>query len=307
MKQILLGIIFMTSLGALRSQSDLDLLDSIGDETKPKKDYVRYTFKTTRVINAHSTETVAKHALDFRVAHRFGNLADWNAGHSFFGLTNATDILIAFEYGISDQLQVGIGRTQGAGPLRELYNGNLKYKLYEQTRNGKHPISITLYGNACLSSMASSNDSTSVSNIQKFAHRTTYMFQGIIARKFSENFSLEILPTYIHRNLVDYYDENELFAVGIAGRIKFSKRVGMVFDCFLPISTWRFQRNANYANYYLPIGVGIEWETGGHVFHINLSNSAGLLENDFIPYSSNDWLKGQFRLGFTISRVFQLF
>lgn len=307
MKQILLGCMILSCLNIAFGQSDLDLLDSISEETNPKKDFVRYTFKTTRVINAHSTETVAKHALDFRVAHRFGNLADWNAGHSFFGLTSATDILIAFEYGLTDKWQLGIGRTQGAGPVRELYNLNMKYKIYEQTKNNKHPLSITLYGNACLSSMASSNDSTSVSNIQKFAHRSSYLVQGIIARKFSESFSLEILPTYIHRNLVDYYDENELFAVGIAGRIKFSKRVGMVFDCFLPISTWRYQRNINFANYYLPIGIGVEWETGGHVFHINLSNSAGLLENDFIPYSSNDWLKGQFRLGFTISRVFQLF
>lgn len=286
------------------SQEDA-LMDSLLNAGNPKKEYVEYTFKTTRVINAHSIETVKKGGLDFRVSHRFGNLADSSFSHSFFGLSSATDVLIAFEYGITDRLQVGIGRTQGAGPIRELYNGNLKYALFKQTKDNHMPISLTLYGNAAISSMKKSTDSTSLSYFRNVAHRTSYLAQIIIARKFNEWFSLELLPTYLHRNLVRTYDENDLFSIGYAMRVKFNKRFGMIFDGFIPISTWRL-KNSEVDPYYIPLGVGFEWETGGHVFHLNFTNSTGLLENDFIPYTNENWAKGGFRFGFTISRVFQL-
>lgn len=292
-------------MNGIYCQSDFSLLDSLLEIKKPQREYIDYTFKTTRVINAHSTETVRKGALDFRVSHRFGNIADSSFGHSFFGLASATDVLIAFEYGITDRLQVGIGRAQGAGPLKELYNGNLKYKLFKQTKDNSIPISLTLYGNITLSSMRKSADSTSLAYFQNFAHRTSYFSQIIVARKFNEWFSLELFVNYIHRNLVRPYDNNDLFTVGYAMRVKFNKRFGMIFDGYIPISGWRLNNN-QLDMYSIPIGAGFEWETGGHVFHLNFTNSAGLLENDFIPYSNQSWSKGEVRFGFTISRVFQI-
>ena len=115
-KNILLFVNIAFWVNGIYCQSDFSLLDSLLEIKKPQKEYIDYTFKTTRVINAHSIETVRKGALDFRVSHRFGNIADSSFGHSFFGLASATDVLIAFEYGITDRLQVGIGRAQGAGP-----------------------------------------------------------------------------------------------------------------------------------------------------------------------------------------------
>jgi hypothetical protein len=308
--KLFLKFLLLLPLG-ICAQDDTDLLNELSNEKKPKREYVEYTFKTTRVINAHSIETIKGGAMDFRVSHRFGNIADANAGHTIIGFDQSTDILIAFEMGVTDRLQLGIGRTKGYSHLKELYNGSLKYKLYRQTKDNKHPLSITLNANACISSMTSDTSSQFYNfegnNKSVFAHRWTYMAQGIFARKFSEGISIELIPTYIHRNIVESGDVNDLFSMGVAGRFKLAKRFGIVFDAFIPISKGFYNRSANDAKYYIPLGLGIEWETGGHVFHLNFSNSAGILENDFIPYSSNNWLDGQFRIGFTISRVFQIF
>jgi hypothetical protein len=63
-------------------------------------------------------------------------------------------------------------------------------------------------------------------------------------------------------------------------------------------------RGKKDASYYPSLHIGYELETGGHVFHINLTNSAGLLENDYLPFNNKNWAQGGFRLGFTISRGF---
>lgn len=289
----------------LQAQDDMGALDSLLGYNKPAKEYVDYTFKTTRVINAHSLETVRKGGLDFRVSHRFGNFADSSFGHSFFGLSSATDVLLALEYGITDRWQIGLGRTQGSGPIRELYNGNVKFRMFKQTKRNEFPVSITLYSNIALSSMSKSTDTTSLSYFRNFAHRSSYFSQIIIGRKFNEWFSMELFFNYLHRNLVREYDNNDLFSAGYAIRVKFNRRFGMIFDGFIPFSSWRLKNN-QADPYYIPLGVGFEWETGGHVFHLNFTNSTGILENDFIAYTNQSWTKGEFRFGFTISRVFQI-
>jgi len=131
----------------------------------------------------------------------------------------------------------------------------------------------------------------------------------IIASKITRGLSLEVLPTYVHRNFVDQtmlhpengsVDKNDLFAVGFAGRFKFTKRMAFVVDYFYTFSEFRDADNG----FYNALGVGVEIETGGHVFHINVTNSAGLIENDIIPSTTSDWGKGEYKLGFNISRVF---
>ena len=120
---------------------------------------------------------------------------------------------------------------------------------------------------------------------------------------------MEILPTLVHRNFVDQtvlhpnnnsVDENDLYSLGFAGRFKITKRMAFVIDYFLTLSEFRDADN----NFYDALGLGVEIETGGHVFHINLTNSAGIIPNDFIPYTVSSWSKDEYKLGFNISRVF---
>ncbi|MCW5906575.1 MAG: hypothetical protein KIS94_01865 [Chitinophagales bacterium] len=319
MKKFTLLPVALLSVCSLFAQTDV--LDELLDEQKPKREYIAYTFKTTRVISAHSIETVKKYALDFRISHRFGDMAASNNDHvhSMFGFDQAADILFAFEYGATDDLTIGIGRAKGAGPLRELWNGNIKYRVLKQTKDFKIPVTITLFANASISSMKNSNNPASLNYFPKnsyngFADRMSYTMQALVACKATKWLSLQLSPTFVWRNRVPHNDKNGMFFLGFSGRAKFTQRAGFIFEYFLPIikpgvggrEYFPMVRGLKNAPYYPAVNLGFEFETGGHVFHINLTNTRGMLEQDFLPYNNANWLQGAFRLGFTISRTFQL-
>lgn len=258
------------------------------------------TFKSTRVINTHSVETLQKNKLDIRIGHRFGDLAgDAGGWATFYGLESAADVLIGFQYGILDRLTVGLTRTKGAGPHTAIINGQIKYRLLWQ--NESMPVSLTLLAGTGFSTMQSSSSEQVLNHFEKYAHRFSYVYQAHIARKFSDRFSLQISPSYIHRNISDFEVENDIFSLGIATRIQLSKVYALLVDATYPFSTQHSD-----GDYTLPIGFGLEIDTGGHVFQINLTNARGMAETDYIPYTRSRWEDGQFRLGFTISRLFNL-
>lgn len=314
-----LYVLFMLLLSA-NAFSQADILDDLTKDQKPKREYVAFSFKTTRVINGHSVETVKKNQLDFRVSHRFGDIAGSPNDHihSFFGFDQAADIAIIFEYGITDDLTVGIGRMKAAGPLRELWNANIKYRALKQTKDFKYPMTITLFGNTSISSMRPSKGITDLNNFGTgytgFAHRLSYTLQALIACKATDWLTIQLSPTFVWRNNVAYNDNNGLFFLGLSARAKFSKRYGLIFEYFLPLikpgvggrEYFPMVRGMKSAAYYPCLHIGFEAETGGHVFHVNFTNSRGLLENDFLPYNTANWAQGQFRLGFTISRTFPM-
>ena len=130
-----------------------------------------------------------------------------------------------------------------------------------------------------------------------------YSVQVHAARKFGEIFSLQVSPTMIWRNLVEYNDNNYLLSAGICAKIQASKVLGIILDANIPFDALRWSSNSGY---YFPLGIGFEIDTGGHVFQINLTNSAGIEPTDYIPNTTLNWLEGQFRIGFTISRSFRL-
>lgn len=292
-----------------------DLLKDLESEAAPTNEKVTATFKANRVVNAHSCETVKKKTLDFRITHRFSNIVEQNNGtggvHQFYGFDNASDIRFSFDYGVTEKLQLGIGRSKQFENL----DGLIKYKLLEQTENNKVPLTLVWYSNAAASPMRESEfyadaDSAWVAANKKLVHRFAYTHQLIIARKFGSSLSFEILPTVNYRNLVNSYvnpsnnavEDNLLYAIGFAGRVKLAKRLSLVGDYFYVIS--KFRQNNNIIPYYNPLGFGFEVETGGHVFTINFTNSSAITENGFLPYTNESWATGAFKLGFNISRVF---
>ena len=290
-------ILFLSFTFSAKAQNLDSLMATIGSETSVNIP-VTATFKTTRVILSHSNETVKKYNMDFRVAHRFGDFAGKNGGiETLYGLDNASDIRIAFEYGISDKLTFGFGRNK----IEQLLDFYLKYKLIQQTTNNSVPVSVTLFSTSGLNPRRVETDI-----YDNYAHRFSYVTQAIITRKFSPNLSLQISPTWLHRNYVnDFRDENDNFALGIAGRYKFTKRFAFVADYYFVQSN--FRQNKTKDVYYNPLGLGIEIETGGHVFSINFTNAEGIVENNFIPDTKSSWLNGGFRFGFNISRMFTLY
>lgn len=279
------------------TQDDLSsLLNEETEETSSEP--VIATFKTTRVVNAHSLETVKGKTLDVRITHRFGDIGGSGGGvHPLYGLDNAANIRLAAEYGVNDKLTLGFGRNK----VKEHLDGYIKYRLMQQTKDNAKPIALTLLTNTAFTPVKASIDSSSEESFPKEVHRLSYTFQAILGRKISDNLSLILLPTYVHRNFVQYGDENGIFSLGIAGRFKFTKRSAIIFDYFHSFSDFR---KTNKETYFPPLGIAYEIETGGHVFHIEFTNATGIVENDFIPNTKSSWLDGGFRFAFTISRVF---
>ena len=268
------------------------------------------TFKDTRVINSHSVETLQKGILDFRIGHRFGDIDGGFA--TFYGLETAADVIFEFDYGITDNIMVGIMRAKGAGLLTQNVSGLLKYRVLRQGPTS--PFSVAFSGLATVSTIAASDDPGKITFFPVFAHRWSYNLQVIVASKISERIAFQVAPQWTYRNIVPndedvmFVDTNDLPSISAALKVQMSKALALIVDFTVPFSEHRRERDANGdRSFFFPLGVGVEWETGGgHVFQMNFTNSSGIVETDYIPYTNSDWLDGEFRLGFTIARKFKL-
>ena len=264
---------------------------------------VQETFNSTRIINGHSVETLKARILQFRVEHRFGDFAGTNGGiQNMFGFDNAADVRFAFEYGLSDKLMIGFGRSKGSGtPYRSLLDGFVKYKLLTQNKEKGIPVSLSLIETASLTYMTASMDESQVAFFPEFVHRLAYSSQLNIARKFGERLSLAIMPTYVHRNYVDMDDQNGVFAIGSAFALRLSKEFSISTEYY-----HAFHQDGLRPNHKNSFGVAFEWLTNGHNFKINFTNSKGFGETQFIPCTYSNWLDGEFRIGFSITRDFKI-
>lgn len=283
-------IALLSLAGSLASAQNLD--DLLKEEEKDKKPtLVSATFKGTRLINGHTIESPGKGVLQLMFSHRFGPLDD--PLYTFGGMDRAT-IRIGLDYGITDRFAIGIGRST----IQKAIDAYAKFKLLRQSEGGM-PISVSLLQTVAMNTERWPQDGLPRTQI----HRYYYSSQVFIARKMSSWLSLQLMPTYIHRNLTFNTDQlNDIYALGLGFRSKISKRFAITGEYYLNL------RNRLGAGYHDPLALGFEIETGGHVFQIHFTNSQGMIEHQFIGMTT-DPLDGGFkgiRLGFNFSRVFQL-
>lgn len=309
-KKIAVCSLAVCTLQVVAQEEDmLKLLDSAGIKYKSERTIA--TFKGSKIINAQTTETVKKGTMDFNIAHNFGNVGVQSNGgiHTLYGLDNISDVRIGFDFGITTDLTVGVGRSK----YKEMLDGMVKYRILNQTTNNHIPFSLALYGD-----MAYCPQSASIfyaggqPKKQTELHRLSYVAQLILARKFNWRFSMELLPTFQHRNYVvarinsenGAEETNDIFSVAAGARFKFTQRFAIIADYYYLFSEYRQNNKEN--PFFAPLGIGFEIDTGGHIFHVTFTNAPGLIENNYIPNTTDDWLKGGFKFGFNISRVFNL-
>lgn len=262
---------------------------SAASKAKPANYYVAATFKATRIINSQSIENTGKGVLDFRISHRFGEVTE--GVKNLYGLDNATT-RFGFDYGLTSWLTIGVGRSS----FEKEYDGFFKVKLLRQTTDNHHPLSISYVGGISVQTM-------DVNNVPGytyyFSNRLYYVDQLILARKFSKRFSLQLMPTYLHCNLATHInDPNDILAIGIGGRMKVSKRIAITGEYYYNLPDHKL------TGYNNSLSVGIDIETGGHVFQIFVTNSSAITERTFIGETTGDPFKGDMHIGFNISRVF---
>ncbi len=285
-----LALICILLSGHVFSQDDLmDLLNK-SNVDDGRKDYVSATFKSTRIINGQSVETPSGGVLLFLISHRFGPV---NGGaYEFFGLDQAT-IRLGLEYGITDRIAIGVGRSS----MDKTFDGFGKYKLLKQAKKGK-PVSIDLFSSIALNSLRFANPDRE----NFFSSRLAFTNQILIARKFNDSFSFQLTPTLVHINLVpDSTFKNDVIAIGAGMRHKLTKRISINAEYFYVLPD---QQPKDYS--YNSASLGFDIETGGHVFQLHFTNSKGMIERFFIPETKERWSKGGIHFGFNISRVFTL-
>ena len=273
-------------------------LDSLMEKSvTPRIVYATATFKATRIVNGQSVEQMKKKQLEFRISHRFG---EFNTGsYNFWGLDQGT-IHLGLDYGINDWLEVGIGRST----YEKTVDASAKFSLLRQSTGARNmPIRLSY-----LESIEAIGLNTDPAMNLNFSSRLSYIQQIMIARKFNERLSLQLTPTFIHRNLVPQeVERNDLFALGLGGRFKLSKRISFNVEYF-----YVYRGNESAINqsvptptkYYNPLSIGIDIETGGHVFQIMVTNSQAMREGGFIGKTTGSWASNGIHLGFNISRVF---
>ncbi|TYA92245.1 DUF5777 family beta-barrel protein [Seonamhaeicola marinus] len=263
-----------------------DLLSEIDTNTTDNS-YETATFKGLKIVNFESTKLVADKEMTLVIAHRFGSLK--NGIDTFFGLDDAVT-RINFIYGISDNLNISVSRSS----FQKIYEGAIKYKLLKQQKNG-FPFTIVGFNSILINTGL---DEASYPLLE-FKHRIGYTTQVLIARKFNSNLSLELAPTVFHDNFVVVDEQNNTqYALGLGGRYKLSKRWSLNVDYGL-----HFNR-ADNSPFKNPLSIGVDLETGGHVFQMHFTNAEGMNTNTFLGQGSGDWADGDIYFGFNLSRRF---
>ena len=285
LRTYLVAFVLLISMGV--SAQNIDLFSENNYSNNP--DIITGTFKSTRIINGQSIENVGPGILDFRILHRFGPLSD--GAYNFYGLDQAT-MRLGLDYGITDKLMIGIGRST----FEKQYDALIKLKIIRQQEGQRNiPFSVSYASSFIYKSLkdATTTYTPYVSDKFSFSH------QLLIASKVNDYFSLQLTPTLIHYNIVDTKTTpNDFYSLGIGFRQRLSKR--------LNFTTEYYHRFTTLSGYYNPLSMGFDIETGGHVFQLHVSNSTGMTDRTFINETSGSWAKGDLRFGFNISRVFTI-
>ena len=284
-----IALILFLGYGTFAFGQEEDLLSLLPEEETVN--FVTSSFKANRVVNLHSLENTAGGELDIKISHRFGFIS--GGLYELFGLDQAS-IRIGGDYGITDQLMVGLGRSS----YEKTYDGFIKYKFLRQSTGAKNmPLTMAALSTMAIKTLKPSDPTRE----NYFSSNLYYTFQLIMGRKFSESFSLQLSPTLVHRNLVaTTEEENDVFAIGVAGRIKLSKRTSLNAEYIyvLPGQLAEQYRNS--------LSIGFDIETGGHVFQLHFTNSTSMIEKGFVTETVGNWADGDIHFGFNISRTFSV-
>ncbi|KFF24197.1 DUF5777 family beta-barrel protein [Chryseobacterium vrystaatense] len=276
-------LLFLSVLASGLASAQEDLLKDI-DTLKTNPEVSQPAFKALQIVTGQSTKLSAKKEWYIVVAHRFGDIS--TGFKNFFGLDDASTKLGVI-YGVTDGISVSLSRETNL----KTFEGAVKYKLIKQTETS--PVDIVGYNVMALNTDLDKDNYPYL----KFGDRLSYLTQALISRRFNDKFSLQFTPSFIHKNLYDpaIEDKNQ-FLTGLGGRYKISKRISINAEYFVNFDNHSFYKN--------PLSLGMDIETGGHVFQLLFSNSQINSDIGYLSNAVGKWGKGQIFFGFNLYRVF---
>ncbi len=263
-----------------------ELLDQVSASLEEGTTYANGTFKGTRLINGQSVETRDKGSMVFIISHRFSNVD--GGAYEFFGLDGA-QIRLGLDYAITDDLYIGLARNS----LGKTIDGFVKYRLLRQSKGDRiMPVSLTYFGSTAYQTLKTNPE-------RSFSEKLAFTNQVLIARKITSDFSFQLMPTWIHYNLVTATENNDVYALGFGGRYKLGNRFSLNAEYFLQLQ----EKSPMYSNAF---AIGFDIDTGGHVFQLHFTNAAAMIDKGFIGETADNFFSGDLRFGFNITRNFQL-
>lgn len=290
-KLIILSVILLAiSESKISAQSLLDSLDSFVGQTK-QTEYAEATFKAPRLINGQTVELIGKKELGVIISHRFGSINE--GAYNFYGLTESK-IRLGVDYGLVDKINIGFG----VASYQRTFDGFFKINLLRQS-NGNRKIPFTIVYTSTAYYTAEKWTEPDRKNL--LSSRFFYSHQLQIARKLGNRVSLQFTPGVVHRNLVKReIDQNNVYSIGLGGRFKLTKRLALNTEYYylLPGQTAK-----DFVNSF---SLGLDIETGGHVFQLLFTNSLSPQEFIVIPETTNKWVNKDIHFGFNIIRVIGL-
>jgi Membrane bound beta barrel domain (DUF5777) len=311
MKKILLLIVTgSVLLMNVVAQDSLQVTTEQESPTVVKQKFTKATFKSTRIINMQSVEIVSKGTLQFMISHHFGyvwnkdlgkpRLFNKNLGQLFGFNSGIAHTYLSLDYSPVSWANAGVAATGSSK-----FEGWLKFKLLrQQTGERNIPVTVDLF------SLASVDASPKVEG-ELTANRFNYMHQLLIARKFSDKFSLQLMPTLIHFNLVPYgiNNSNYVFSMGVGGKYKMTRNKNLTFEYARQFNMYEnlMDKSGNIYQ-YVPdlLSIGLEFDTGGHLFQLYIGSTTSSSNIDQLAKNTSKIGDGKFALGFTINRGFNL-
>jgi hypothetical protein len=290
-KVFLFTILLATFSTEIAAQDTTNFMNQLEKEVATnKRIYMVAAFRTTRIVDGQSVENIPKNVLDVRISHRFGPLS--NGLYNLFGLDNAT-MRLGFDYGITSNFMIGFGHST----YQKTYDGFFKIRILRQsTGEVNMPFTLSVVPTIAINTLRQSDSVKTYLN-----ERVSYVCQLLIAKKFSEKFALQLMPTFIHADKISFnHIKENMLAIGLGSRQRISKRININLEYYyqLPVTKSPGSHNVLF--------LGIDIGTGGHVFQLHFTNSFGLTEKSFISETTGRWDKSDVLFGFNISRVFQL-
>ena len=286
-KSILVSVLSLTAFVGLAQEDDL--LKELDNLNQNETIFELPAFKALQIGNLQSTKVVDNAEFYMVVAHRFGTLQ--NGIDDFFGLDQA-NTKIQLLYGLLPNLQVGISRDS----YEKTYSGTAKYKVFRQSN--KVFANLSLYTSVDINTQLQKSIYPELQTSDRFS----YTAQILASRSFSQKLSLQLAPIFVRHNLQDLNytitpTYNQIL-LGFGGRYKLLKRLSFNLDY-----AYNFSKNSN-SLYYNPLTMGIDIETGGHVFQLLFTNSRASNDSSFLTETTGDWTQGEISFGFNIVRVF---
>lgn len=302
MKKIFAALVL--SFGLFTQAMAQDGADSVKKEA-PARKFVRTTFNSTKIINMQSVEIVSKGNLQVLISHHFSYLWNKDGGSQnvaqFFGLNSGVaHTYMSFDYSPLTFMNVGVAL---AGSSQ--YEGFLKFRiLRQQTGRMNIPVSVALY------SMAHINTAKDP-EVDFTANKISFMNQLLIARKFNSKFSLQLMPTWIHFNVVPYgiNNSNEVFSLGIAGKYKATPKLNITLEYARQLNMYEnlISKSGAILNYHPDLlSAGIELSTGSHLFQFYVGSTTDGSAIDQLARNNSRIKDGNFAFGFTINRTMSL-